>query len=128
MKKPLLLSLLLSTLCASSLALADLPSTVDVKQASELRNRGTLLLDVRDPAEYDEVHAKGAILIPLAHLPHRLSEIAQYKNKPVEVICRSGKRSARAVEILRNAGFTDVANVEGGTTAWVDAGLPVVRN
>ncbi|HET7831785.1 MAG TPA: rhodanese-like domain-containing protein [Gallionella sp.] len=127
MKKSLLFPLLLTALCASPLALAELPSTVDVKQAAELRNRGTLLLDVRDPAEYDEVHAKGAILIPLAQLPHRLNEIAQYKNKPVEVICRSGKRSARAVEILRSAGFTDVANVEGGTTAWVEAGLPVVR-
>jgi rhodanese-related sulfurtransferase len=85
------------------------------------------LLDVREPGEFAEVHAKNATLIPLGQLPSRLSEIAQYKNKPVAVICHSGRRSAKGAEILRNAGFTQVANVEGGTNAWVNAGLPVIR-
>jgi rhodanese-related sulfurtransferase len=128
MKKTLLLSVLLAALGTMSVVLADpLPVSVDVKQAATLQRQGSLLLDVREPDEFAEVHAKDATLIPLNQLPSRLSEIARYKNKPVAVICRSGRRSAKGAEILRNAGFTQVANVEGGTTAWIDAGLPVIR-
>jgi rhodanese-related sulfurtransferase len=129
MKKQLLLPLLLAALCATPAAMAEtLASSVDVKQAATLQTKGTLLLDVREPGEFAEVHAKDAVLIPLGQLQSRLNEIAQYKNKPVEVICRSGRRSAQGAEILRNAGFSQVANVEGGTNAWISAGLPVVRN
>ena len=120
---------MLAMLGAAPAALAaPVPSTVDVQQAAVLRNQGALLLDVREPGEFAEVHAKGARLIPLGQLAARLNEIVQYKNQPVAVICRSGRRSAQGAEILRNAGFTQVANVEGGTNAWVNAGLPVARN
>ena len=129
MKKQLMLSFVLAMLCAAQVALADtLASSVDVKQAATLQSHGALLIDVREPNEFAEVHARDAVLIPLGQLQSRLHEIAQYKNKPVEVICRSGRRSAQGAEILRSAGFTQVANVEGGTNAWVGAGLPVVRN
>ncbi|HLP97105.1 MAG TPA: rhodanese-like domain-containing protein [Sideroxyarcus sp.] len=129
MKKLFVLPLLLSALCASTVSQAEaLPASVDVKQAAALQGKGVFLLDVREPYEFAEVHAKGATLIPLGQLSSRLNEIAQYKNKPVEVICRSGRRSAQGAEILRQAGFSQVANVEGGTNAWVGAGLPVVRN
>ena len=129
MKKQLMLPFILAMLCIAPAALADSPaSSVDVKQAATLQSQGTLLLDVREPSEFAEVHAQGATLIPLGQLQSRLSEIAQYRNKPVAVICRSGRRSAQGTEILRSAGFTRVANVEGGTNAWLSAGLPVVRN
>ena len=129
MKKQLMLPLLLAMLCATPAAIADtLASSVDVKQAATLQTHGSLLLDVREPNEFTEVHAKDAVLIPLGQLQSRLGEIAQYKDKPVAVICRSGRRSAHGAEILRSAGFTQVANVEGGTNAWVSAGLPIVRN
>jgi rhodanese-related sulfurtransferase len=120
---------MLAMLCTAPVALADtLSPAVDVKQAATLQSQGAFLLDVREPSEFMEVHAKDATLIPLGQLPSRLNEIAQYKDKPVAVICRSGRRSANAAEILRSAGFTQVANVEGGTNAWVSAGLPIVRN
>jgi rhodanese-related sulfurtransferase len=128
MKNILLLPLLLVALSAATVVRADaVPVAVDVKQAATLQAQGALLLDVREPSEYAEVHAKDATLIPLGQLPSRLNEIAQYKDKPVVVICHSGRRSAKGVEILRNAGFTRAANVQGGTTAWADAGLPVIR-
>jgi rhodanese-related sulfurtransferase len=128
MKRLLLLPLMLVALCLTATARADtVPASVDVKQAAALQSKGAFLLDVREPSEYAEVHAKDAVLIPLGQLPSRLNEIAQYKNKPVVVICRSGRRSAQGAEILRNAGFAQVANVEGGTNAWVDAGLSVIR-
>jgi rhodanese-related sulfurtransferase len=129
MKKLLLLPFVLVMLCTASVAFADtLAPAVDVKLAATLQSQGAFLLDVREPSEFADVHAQGATLIPLGQLQSRLNEIAQYKDQPVAVICRSGRRSAHGVEILRSAGFTQVANVEGGTNAWVSAGLPVARN
>ncbi len=100
---------------------------VDVKQAQSMNQQGALLLDVREPAEYAAVHAPNAKLIPLGEVGLRLKEIEAYKDKPIAVICRSGRRSAKAVAILQEAGFTQVVNVQGGTNAWVQAGLEVVR-
>lgn len=100
---------------------------VDVKAAKTLSEQGALLLDVREPDEYAAVHAVNAKLIPLGQVGARLKEIEAYKDKPVAVICRSGRRSAQAVQILKEAGFTQVVNVEGGTSAWVNAGLEVIK-
>ena len=100
---------------------------VDVKAAKTLSEQGALLLDVREPDEYAAIHAVNAKLIPLGEVGARLKEIEAYKDKPVAVICRSGRRSAQAVDMLKNAGFTQVVNVEGGTTAWVQAGLEVIK-
>lgn len=100
---------------------------VDVKQAQSMSKQGALLLDVREPAEYAAIHAANAKLIPLGEIGIRLQEIEAYKDKPVAVICRSGRRSAQAVAILQKAGFTQVVNVQGGTNAWEQAGLEVVK-
>lgn len=100
---------------------------IDVKQAQRLNQQGVLLLDVREEAEYADVHAPHATLIPLGQLTSRLNEIAAYKEKPIAVMCRSGKRSAKAVQLLQEAGYTQVSNVSGGITAWQAAGLDVVR-
>lgn len=99
---------------------------VDVKTAQSMVDQGALLLDVREPAEYAAVHATNAKLLPLGQVGLRLQELEAYKDKPVAVICRSGRRSAQAVSILQEAGFTKVVNVQGGTNAWVEAGLDVV--
>lgn len=100
---------------------------VDVRQGHAMRNNGALLLDVRELYEFDEVHAPGSKLIPLGELEYRLNEIRGYTGKPVVIICRSGRRSARAAEVLGKLGFTDVHNVSGGMLAWLAAGLPVVK-
>ncbi len=100
---------------------------VDVKAAKSMSDQGALLLDVREPDEYAAVHAVNAKLIPLGEVGARLKEIEAYKDKPVAVICRSGRRSAQAVSLLKESGFTQVVNVEGGTTAWVQAGLDVIK-
>jgi rhodanese-related sulfurtransferase len=100
---------------------------VDVKQAQSMSQQGALLLDVREPDEYSAVHAANARLIPLGQVGMRLKELEAWKDKPVAVICRSGRRSAQAVAILQEAGFTQVVNVQGGTNAWVQAGLEVIR-
>jgi rhodanese-related sulfurtransferase len=100
---------------------------VDVTQAHKLNVAGSLLLDVREPNEYAEIHAQNAIHIPLGQLNTRFHEVTTDKNQSIAVICRSGVRSATAVQILHDAGFNNVCNVNGGTLAWFRAGLPVVR-
>jgi len=123
--KSLLASALLA-IAASGAALAASDNHVDVKQGAALQSQGALLLDVREENEYAEGHAPGSTLIPLGQLPQRLQEIDGYKNKQVAVICRSGSRSAKALKVLEQAGFSTAVNVEGGMIAWQKAGLPVV--
>lgn len=88
--------------------------------AGALRD-GVPLIDVRQPDEYEEARVPGARLIPLATLPERVHEVPT--DATVYVICRSGGRSAKAVEFLRQQGV-DAVNVAGGTLAWIDADQP----
>ncbi len=100
---------------------------VEAKQAQEMVRQGALLLDVREPEEYSAGHAPDAKLIPLGQLGARLQELSAYKDRPVVVMCRSGRRSAQAVELLQEAGFSRVSNLKGGINAWEGDGLAVVR-
>ena len=76
------------------------------------------ILDVREPPEFTGPlgHIRGAILIPLGQLAQRAAELA--RDRPVVAVCRAGSRSAQATVILRQAGFTDVANLSGGMLRW----------
>jgi rhodanese-related sulfurtransferase len=82
------------------------------------------VLDVRSAAEQAEepVHITGIIDIPLHQLRDRLKEIPQ--DRPVMTLCRSGRRSAMAFNILRDEGWEQVANVQGGLLRWHAEGLP----
>jgi len=86
---------------------------------------GALLLDVRTQQEYDQSHLQDSILIPVQELAARINEIEDYKDKPVYVYCRSGNRSMSAISILEDQGFTDLYNMKGGITSWINQGLPV---
>ena len=104
--------------------------TIEVKELAELcSGNGVELIDVRTPAEYREVHAEGAVNVPLDSLDPK--SVAEGRNgaadQPLYVICKSGARGAKAVEKLTGAGITNAVNVEGGTMAWEQAGLPVKR-
>lgn len=101
---------------------------VSVAQAQAQSAAGqAVLIDVREPHEHADVRAPGARLIPLGQLAQRLAELPQDKATPVLLVCRSGSRSAAAVDILGKAGYTQTLNVTGGMNAWQKAGLPVVR-
>jgi rhodanese-related sulfurtransferase len=93
------------------------------------RGHAVELIDVRSPAEYREVHAEPARLVPLGSLdPHAMMRTRSgSEGDPLYVICRSGSRGRQAAERFHAAGYTNVVNVEGGTIAWEQAGLPVVR-
>ena len=104
---------------------------ISAKEAAMRLNTGeaALVLDVRTPVEFSEVHATAAVNVPLDRLePEALVESGQARREEsVYVLCRSGQRACKAADKLAAAGFSKVAVVEGGTLAWVDAGLPVVR-
>lgn len=87
------------------------------------------LIDVRTPAEYREMHATAARLVPLDSLdPHTVMRTRSgSEGDPLYMICRSGSRGRQAVERFYAAGYSNVVNVEGGTIGWEQAGLPVVR-
>jgi rhodanese-related sulfurtransferase len=87
------------------------------------------LIDVRTPVEYREVHVEFARNVPLDQLdPVALMQARNGSaNEPLYVICRSGSRGKQACEKFLKAGFPNVVNIEGGTLACVEAGLPVVR-
>lgn len=97
----------------------------------ELSNSGRAidLIDVRTPAEYRELHATLARLVPLDKLdPTALMPQRNGSNdEPLYVICRTGARAKKACEKFISAGYLNVVLVEGGTEAWEQAGLPVVR-
>lgn len=92
-------------------------------------NGSVELIDVRTPVEYREVHSKYARNVPLDSLnPDAvMAERNGNREKPLYVICRSGSRSTMACEKFVKAGYENIVNVEGGTSAWDEAGLPVVR-
>lgn len=86
-------------------------------------------IDVRTLIEFREVHAVGTRNIPLDKLkPETLIAKHGANPEPIYMICRSGGRAGQACERMIDAGCKNVVNVEGGTTAWEAAGLPVVRD
>jgi rhodanese-related sulfurtransferase len=101
------------------------PSDVFANRHSE---QAIKLIDVRTPSEFRSIHAEGATLVPLDQFdPGRLSRSDAAANNPIYLICGSGARAKTAAEKCAAAGLTNVAVVDGGTTAWEAAGLPVVR-
>jgi sulfur dioxygenase len=86
---------------------------------------GIHILDVRTSVEIDEESSRiaGAQQIPIGELRERLDEVPH--DKPVMTICRSGKRSVLAYNVLRSNGWDQVANINGGLLRWADEGLPL---
>ncbi len=108
--------------------LAARGSTITAQELADMKQRGEdfLLVDVREPAEYEIVSIPGSTLIPKGDLAAHLSELPQ--DKPVILYCKTGVRSAEALAVLKGAGFASAQHVQGGVTAWanqVDKSLPV---
>ncbi len=92
--------------------------TVEDLKARLDANDGVFLLDVREPQEFEICRIPGSTLIPLGGLPHRLTELEGHDDMIVH--CKSGVRSAKAVKLLREAGFSKAKNLRGGILAWID--------
>ena len=104
-------------------------TTISPKQLHDLVQSGNSveLIDVRTPVEYREIHVGFARNVPLDQLDVAQLAAGRKGAEPLYVICRSGSRGKQACEKILAAGYTNVVNVEGGTQAWDQAGLPVVR-
>jgi adenylyltransferase/sulfurtransferase len=94
-----------------TVSVAELKRKLDAKENFQL-------VDVREPMEYEIANINGAKLIPLGELPDRMSELN--RERLTIVHCHSGQRSAQAVRIMREAGFTNVFNLDGGIARWSD--------
>ena len=88
----------------------------DLKQRLD-NKEDVFILDVRDPHEY-QICNIGGHMIPLNDLPRRIGELDPTRETVVH--CRSGVRSAKAVEFLQQAGFTNVKSLAGGILAWAE--------
>lgn len=96
---------------------------VSVQEAKAMIDHGgASLIDVREPNEYADYHAAGAKLVPLNSVYSRKDELPD--DSDLVFICKLGQRSALACEYAAAAGKTRLFNVEGGTDAWRDSGLP----
>jgi adenylyltransferase/sulfurtransferase len=105
---------------------APVTGEIDVTELKAKQDRGDkfVLVDVREPHEFQIARIPGSVLIPLGELPKRLNEL----NPADEIVmhCKMGGRSAKAVDLLKQNGFTKVINVKGGITAWSDKVDPSV--
>ncbi len=112
---------------ANTASAQDSASTTEPTKAMRMAKEGTLVVDVREPAELAQLAyvAPNVLNIPLAQLSARANEIP--KDVPVILACRSGGRSAQALAILQKLGYTNLIDLEGGIYAWQEAGMPVTK-
>ncbi len=104
------------------------PPEVHHLDPAESRRRveaGALLLDVRNPTEWQAGHADGAAWIPMTELADRQEELPT--DREIVVICKTGSRSAQVAQALVAAGY-EAVNVAGGSEAWQAAGFPIVTD
>ena len=108
---------------------------ITVAQAREEINQGQvdLLLDVREPTEWEKGHIPGAVLAPRGMLewyadpttPYAKPELTTKRDSHIIVACASGGRSMLAAETLKSMGYTDVVSMTGGFNEWSKQGFPV---
>ncbi|GAB4170199.1 MAG: rhodanese-like domain-containing protein [Rhodocyclaceae bacterium] len=95
-------------------------------QATLLINReDAILVDVREQDEFVRGHIPNSRHIPLTQFDKRIDELDKFKSRPVIINCQSGHRSHSACGALRKRGFEKVFSLEGGVSAWEQAGLPL---
>lgn len=97
---------------------------VDTAQAAEAIAKGAVVLDVREPDEYDQGALAGAIHIPRGHLEAQVENRILDRHATVIVYCAGGVRSAFAARTMQELGYTDVASMAGGFGKWKDEGRP----
>ncbi len=102
--------------------------SIGTLEVTRLMNAGnSLVLDVRENAEFNGGHIPKSKNIPFADIAKRADEIARFKDKPVIVTDRNNTRASGAVRALKAAGFVDVYQLQGGYVAWQQASLPIEK-
>ena len=96
-----------------------------IESAGLQSNDFAVIIDVRTDGEWKSERIPGAIHIPLDELNERMAELKSFEGKQLIMQCAVGGRSSEAVEILQQAGFNNVSNMNGGIVAWNKAKLPL---
>lgn len=102
-------------------------SATDLNNYLNVEGKTPLLLDVREPWEFNTCHIDGSRLVPMRQIPQAVSEQALDHSQEIVVICHHGIRSRQVAYYLEQQGFDKVINLEGGVEAWandVDPGMP----
>jgi glyoxylase-like metal-dependent hydrolase (beta-lactamase superfamily II)/rhodanese-related sulfurtransferase len=102
-----------------------IPSVSPAEAAAWVISHDAVVVDVREPAEYEAGHIPGAVSIPQADVGVRLDELP--KDRELLVVCQAGNRSLRVAQFLTGVGYAHVHNLEGGTAGWMQAGNSTVR-
>jgi rhodanese-related sulfurtransferase len=119
-------------LLLAGVAFAADPVAPDLSADALVARRSTgdsslVILDVRTPEEYAAGHVPGAINVPHDALEGRLSQLPQLQDHDVVVYCRSGRRAALALEVLKRHGYTRLQHLAGDMEAWTTAARPVEK-
>jgi len=123
-KATIILFLLTTYACSQAQSL----QVVDVANFEKLtKDKNVFLLDVRTPNEYKNGHLKGATLIDFYQSDFKQKLAKLDKQKTILVYCKSGGRSNNTGTILKEMGFKDVYDLQGGITAWEKAGKPIEK-
>jgi len=104
--------------------------TIDIPELKRrIDSNGTLVLDVRTAEDFigEQGHIDSAVNIAVEELTDRMNELTDYLERPIAIVCRTDKRSAKAALLLTEQGFHDVHVVRGGMTKWIEANLPVIH-
>ena len=114
-------------------AVAQVERVAPAAAAAELAEGNVAIVDVREPVEWER-HIAGAVQVPRGLLEFAADPVSPRHNAELEpterviVYCRSGVRAVLAAKTLLDMGYENVANLDGGITAWIEAGLPTTEH
>ena len=113
--------------CSHILAEVELIDASILKKRIENPEKSLILLDVRTVKEYQSGHIKDSINIPHDQLILNVNVLDQYRNQPIVVFCRSGRRAQLVIDTLIENKFDQIVDLEGDMLAWKTSGFPVIQ-
>ena len=113
--------------CSYSWAGVELIDVTALKKRIENPGYRLILLDVRTVKEYQSGHIKDSINIPHDQLIQNIDALDQYRNQPIVVFCRSGRRAKLVIDALIQNKFGQIIDIEGDMLAWKKSGFPVIH-
>ena len=112
--------------CSHIFAEVELIDVHELKQRIDNPDKTLILLDVRTVSEYQSGHIKDSINIPHDQLILNVNVLDQYRNQPIVVFCRSGRRAQLVIDALIENKFDQILDLDGDMLAWKTSGFPVV--
>ena len=113
--------------CSYSWAGTELIDVSVLKKRIENPGHSLILLDVRTVSEYQSGHIKDSINFPHDQLIQNIDVLDQYRNQPIVVFCRSGRRAQLVIDALIQNKFDQIVDLKGDMLAWKTSGFPVVH-